>query len=90
MTSTDPNKLPDDVRHKLLLIRTAVIAGDINEANHWLYSIACPSFTCFDPWAALEGRQCACGPHSLETRLDLPSIEELESVLSPGKTEVTK
>jgi hypothetical protein len=81
MICTDPNKLPDDVRHKLLLIRTAILCGDEGEASHWLYSIACPSFTCFDPWAALEGRQCACGPHSLETTSEPPTCDELESVI---------
>jgi hypothetical protein len=81
MLCTDPHKLPDDVRHKLLLIRTAIVCGNEGEANHWLYSIACPSFTCLDPWAALEGRQCACGPHSLETSSEPPTCDELESVI---------
>lgn len=60
---TDPATLPEDVRVKLQLAREALIAGDAAEANHWLYAIACPSFACFDPYAAIEGRRCKCGPH---------------------------
>lgn len=72
--ATNPASLPEDIRVKLLLAREACIAGDINEANHWLYAIACPGFLCLDPWAALEGRQCACGPH--------PMLMEQTEVLS--------
>jgi hypothetical protein len=61
--ATDPATLPEDVRIKLQLARDALVAGDSAEANHWLYAIACPSFACFDPYAAIEGRRCQCGPH---------------------------
>ncbi len=81
MIATDPSTLPADVRRKLLLIKTAFIAGDASEANHWLYSIACPSFTCLDPYASLEGRTCKCGPHSLEEANPIPTVEELLNIL---------
>lgn len=62
---TNPANLPADVRQKMIHIRDAHVAGDLNEAVHWLYAIACPSFTCLDPYAAIEGRMCTCGPHPL-------------------------
>lgn len=80
MKAADPSKLPEDVRHKLLLARTAFAAGDAAEAHHWLYAIACPSFACYEPWAAVEGRQCHCGPHPVES-LTLPTIEQLSAAL---------
>lgn len=86
---TDPSTLPADVRQKLLLIHTALIHSDVNEANHWLYSIACPSFTCLDPWAALEGRACQCGPHPFETR-EPPTVEEIESLYGDRPVKETK
>lgn len=77
---TDPKTLPADVRHKLLLARTAFAAGDTQEAHHWLYAIACPGFCCLDPWAALEGRVCECGPHSTDGE-PTPTVEGLERIL---------
>lgn len=79
-TYSDPKHLPPDVRQKLLLIRTAIIANDLQEANHWLYAIASPGFCCLDPWAALEGRVCSCGPHGTDGD-PIPTVEGLEDVL---------
>lgn len=85
-TYTDPKTLPPDIRHKLLLMRVAFTAGNLSEAHHWLYAIACPGFTCLDPWAALEGRRCACGPHSVDGE-PTPTLEALERALTQGKSE---
>jgi hypothetical protein len=63
--SSNPSTLPADVRRKLIHARDAFAAGDAMEAHHWLYQIACPSLACIDPWAAIEGRICSCGPHPL-------------------------
>lgn len=60
---TNPANLPADVRQKMLHHRDAMRANEPMEAHHWIYAIACPSFECADPWAAIEGRACACGPH---------------------------
>ncbi|MDQ3132415.1 MAG: hypothetical protein M3Q99_16835 [Acidobacteriota bacterium] len=51
---TDPAQLPTDVKVKLLAIRDALVIEDYDEAWHQLYSIACPSFQEFEPWAKLE------------------------------------
>ena len=83
---SDPSSLPADVRHKLLLARTAHIAGAYDEVHHWIYAIACPGFDCYDPWAALEGRQCACGPHRMESA-NVPTVAELEAIVAPEATD---
>lgn len=82
MIATDPAKIPDDIKHKLLLMRVAFAAGDLGEAHHWLYAIACPSFMCLDPWSALEGRQCTCDrlPHPLVVD-PIPSVDKLTDAL---------
>lgn len=79
--STDPASIPSDVRHKLLLIHAALVIGNLQEASHWLYSIACPSFQCYEPYAAIEGRKCACGPHVAFPQ-DLPTTEFLKKILT--------
>lgn len=63
--TTNPAHLPPDVRQKLIHARDAWAAGDGAEAHHWIYQIACPSLECLDPWAAVEGRVCSCGPHPM-------------------------
>lgn len=95
MKMTDPATLPDDIRAKLLLAREAFAAGDNAEAHHWIYAIACPGFDCYDPWAALEGRKCACPqlPHRLEG--DTPKTpaefaEILRRVHSPTPDELER
>lgn len=91
--ATAPGSLPDDIRHKLLLAKLAFVAGDHDEAYHWLYAIACPGFDCNDPWAAIEGRECQCStrPHRLMV-VEPPTVEELDDVLRDGvgKSEVQK
>lgn len=62
------NKAIDfDMAKKLLGIRDALIAEDYMEAYHQLYSIVCPFFDKFEPWAELEQKakipateQCTC------------------------------
>lgn len=78
---TDPAKLPPDIKHKLRLMITAFAAGDHSEAHHWLYAILCPGFNCYDPHAAIEGRECKCGPHDINAGSQLPSVEQLEDML---------
>jgi hypothetical protein len=89
--ATDPATLPEDVRIKLQLARDALVAGDSAEANHWLYAIACPSFACFDPYAAIEGRRCQCGPHDnlirqveVMQRLGASPTQETPAVPAPS------
>ena len=44
------DKIPVEVMKKILLCRDAIIAGDVNEAYHQLYSIASPNFDEYEPW----------------------------------------
>lgn len=91
MKATHPSIIPADIRAKLLLARDAHIAGQYDEVNHWIYAIACPSFECLDPWAALEGRSCECGPHSTDITqpevLERLALEtEVEDMTDPQET----
>jgi hypothetical protein len=42
--------IPKDVRDKILKARNALIVEDLDAAYHWLYAIADPTFTDFNPW----------------------------------------
>jgi len=46
--------LPPDVAEKILKVRDAYVANDMEDVWHHLYSIASPNFDELEPWEELE------------------------------------
>jgi hypothetical protein len=61
-TSKPLSDLPEWARNAVLRVRHALVTKDLDEAYHQLYNAFTPVH-CYDPWAAMEGRKCACTNH---------------------------